>query len=80
MRDVRPCAACRAFNQRQFGYGSSPNGKETICQNELVIHAEKTNLWRVASPVRKDISHARIVLMAMNTASFAGIRSDSIEH
>lgn len=51
--------------------------KETICQHELVIRAGKTNLCRVARPVRMVISLARTVRTAINTASFAGIRSDS---
>lgn len=55
------------------------NSKETTCQDESVISAGKTNLCRVARPVRKVISHARTARTAMNTASSAGIRSDSSE-
>lgn len=49
------------------------------CQDELVIRAGKTNLCRVARPVRMVISHARIARTVMNTASFVDIRSDSSE-
>ena len=55
------------------------NSKETKCQDEFVISAGKTNRWRVARPVRMVILHARIAHTAMNTASSAGIRSDSSE-
>lgn len=58
---------------------SNSNHKETICQDVFATHAGKTNLWRVARPVRKVILPARIVLMAMNTASFAGIHSDDVD-
>lgn len=54
--------------------------RRSLCQNELVIHAGKINLCRGAKAVRIVISRARTVRTAMNTASFAGIRSDSSEH
>ena len=69
----KPTHGCRRALRETTSHS---NAKETTCQDELVIRVGKTNLCRVARPVRKVISHARTVRTATNTASFAGIPLD----